>query len=141
MEKQNREFLQQLSERTFYWQKGTLQPNMSGKAFITKSAEFLTYRISKAEFLRVIALIAKEPLFVRPKISLTGYVEGYWIYDINMFTKEKGLVFLFGEENLPKGYAIKDLFDILCHSKTNREIFQMLPREKPIKSEFEEYCC
>ena len=140
MEKHNRDFLQQLSGKTFYWQEGTLRPNMGRKVFHTKSATFLRYKISQADFLRVINLITKEPLFVRPKISLMGYVEGYWVYDINMFTKEKELVLLFGKENLPKGYTLKDLFDTLCHSKKNREMMQILPKEESIKSEFEEYC-
>jgi hypothetical protein len=140
MEKHNSDFLKHLSEKTFYWQEETLGPNMSRKGFHTKSATFLAYRIPQADFLRVLTLIGKEPLFVRPKTSLTGYVEGYWVYDVNMFTKEKELVLLFGKDNLPKGYNIKDLFDILCHSKKNRELMQILPKEEPIKSEFEEYC-
>jgi hypothetical protein len=28
----------------------------------------------------------------------------------------------------------------LCHSKKNREMMQILPKEESIKSEFEEYC-
>lgn len=140
MEKHNSDFLKHLSEKTFYWQKRTLRPNISKKVFHIKSAEFLTYRIPLADFLRVLMLIDKAPLFVRPKISLTGYVEGYWVYDVNMFTKEKELVLLFGKDNLPKGYTLKDLFNVLCHSKKNREMMQILPKEESIKSEFEEYC-
>ena len=139
MEKQDKEFLKQLSDKTFYWQDDILQPNMNEKPFNGKSAEFKKYRIPKADFRKVLTIIAKEPLFVRPKTSLPGYIEGYWVYDVNMITKEKKLVLLFGEENIPRAYTVKNLFDLLCHSKTNREIIQILPREQPIKSEFEEY--
>jgi len=139
MQTQNKLFLQKLSEKTFYWQDRTLRPNMSTKTFHGKAAEFKKYEILPVDFRKVLAIIATERLFVRPKISLMGYVEGYWVYDVNMFTKEKELVFLFGEENLPRGYTLKDLFDELCHSKTNREIMQILPKEQSIKSEFEEY--
>lgn len=139
MEKQNKDFLQQLSKKTFYWQDRTLRPNMSKKTIYTKSAEFHKYKIFLADFRKVLSIIAKELLFVRPKISLMGYVEGYWVYEINMFAKEKELVLLFGEEQLPQGHTLKSLFDVLCHSKANRQMLQILPKEQTIKSKFEEY--
>lgn len=139
MEKESYIFLQRLAEKTFYWQDITLHPSMSMKKFQSKSAEFKKYKIIPADFRKVLAIISKEPLFVRPKISLMGYVEGYWVYEINMFSKEKELVLLFGEEQLPGGHTLKSLFDVLCHSKSNRQMFQILPKEEKIKSEFEEY--
>ena len=123
MEIQNRFFLRELSERTF-----------DGK-----SAEFKKYEMLAVDFRKVLAIIAKELFFVRPKLSITGYIEGYLVYEVNILTKKKELIFLFGEENLPRGYTLKNLFDEICHSKKNRELLRMLPREKSIKSEFEDY--
>lgn len=140
MEKEHYIFLQRLAKKTFYWQDITLRPNMSRKTFQSKSAEYKKYKIISADFEKILAIIAKEPLFVRPKLSMMGYVEGYWVYEVNMFVKEKELVLLFGKEQLPREHTLKSLFDVLCHSKTNRQMLQILPKEEKIKSEFEEYC-
>jgi hypothetical protein len=139
MQVQNKLFLKKISEKTFYWKDCTLRPPMSGKIIHRELVEFKKCDILLVDFRKVLAIIATEHLFVRPLTSILGYVEGYWVYDIDMLTKEKELVFVFGEINLPRGYTLKDLFDKLCHSKTNREIMQILPKEQRIKSEFEEY--
>lgn len=113
-------------------------PNMSGRTIYGERLDFTDFKIQPGDFERVLESIQQQRLLIYPKESMMGWVEGYYLYDINMLTKEAVMVMAFSDKNIPPSHTLESLFP-LCRNQRNLELLSFLKGWQPIKQKYTDY--